>query len=81
MKTKNSLGQLKAPTGVRSMQMLADAVQPDGGLYSLGWYLAWTPGRESACLDGDFTANQLRAIADWIDSHQPPANTQPTDRP
>ncbi len=31
-------------------------------------YLSWDSGDEEACLDGDFTAAQLRAIADFMDS-------------
>lgn len=42
-------------------------IQADGGLYSLGWYLSWDVGEEKACLDGEFTPNQLRSIADHMD--------------
>jgi len=35
----------------------------DGGLFSLGWYLSWTPGDECATLDGMFTADELMEIA------------------
>lgn len=40
----------------------------DGGLYDLGWYIAWTPGRKDATLDGVFTAKELRAIAVYMDN-------------
>jgi membrane-bound inhibitor of C-type lysozyme len=40
-----------------------DVIQPDGSLYSLGWYLAWTRGASDATLDGIFTADELEAIA------------------
>lgn len=53
--------------------LLDGAIEPDGGLYNLGWYLAWKPGQENATLDGMFDAAQLRAIADWMNSHQPSA--------
>lgn len=48
------------------------ALQPNGGLFSgslydLGWYLAWTTGHKVATLDGEFTAQQLRDIADVMD--------------
>ena len=36
-------------------------------IYSLGWYLA--ADRDSACLDGDFTADHLEAIAAWLRNH------------
>ena len=45
------------------------AISEDGGLYDLGWYLAWNVGYETACLDGDFTAQQLHDIAshmEWV---------------
>ncbi|MEE7625455.1 hypothetical protein V3O24_04715 [Methylobacter sp. Wu8] len=38
----------------------------DGGLYDLGWYLSWNKGDESATLDGEFTADDLEAIAWWM---------------
>ncbi len=47
------------------------AIQPDGGLYDLGWYLAWTPGDETATLDGAFTAQQLRDIALHMEANLP----------
>jgi len=48
------------------------AIQPDGGLFNLGWYLAWTVGEDTATLDGSFTADDLDAIA----AHM--RNTKPT---
>jgi hypothetical protein len=51
---------------VRATEILKKEVQGDGGLYSLGWYLAWTPGDLDATLDGQFTADDLEAIAWWI---------------
>lgn len=47
---------------------VAKAVTADGGLYDLGWYLAWTPGDKDAVLDGKFSAAELRAIADHMDA-------------
>ena len=43
-----------------------EAVQPDGGLFDLGWYLAWSPGHDTATLDGEFTADDLIAIAEHM---------------
>lgn len=45
-----------------------ECVEADGGLYSLGWYLAWSAGETDARLDGDFTADDLRTIADHMDA-------------
>lgn len=53
----------------RARAELLKCAQPDGGLFDLGWYLAWSPGREDATLDGTFSAYDLRAIADFMLSH------------
>jgi len=41
-------------------------IQDNGGLHSLGWYLNWEAGDSEACLDGQFTADELEAIAWWM---------------
>ena len=48
---------------------LTCALRPDGVLYNLGWYLSWTPGDPSAVLDGNFTAEELQAIAEHMKTH------------
>lgn len=59
------------PEGLR--ERLGDLVQPDGGLYSLGHYTAWTPGHSTVTLDAAFTADELADIAAWMKaSHRPP---------
>lgn len=60
-------------------QHVAEAIQPDGGLFNLGWYLGWTPGDSEAVLDGRFTADELRAIADHMDPPGPPFAPPPPD--
>jgi hypothetical protein len=55
------------------------AVQADGSLYDLGWYLSWTVGRKTAVLDGTFTSQQLRDIADHMDRHKPTSPEPPSD--
>jgi len=47
-------------------EILSDEIQSDGSLYSLGWYLCWNAGDDKAVLDGDFTADDLEAIAFWM---------------
>lgn len=47
-------------------KLLGSAVKSGGGLHSVGWYLAWTPGDEDARLDGTFSADALEAIAWWM---------------
>jgi hypothetical protein len=38
----------------------------DGCLFSLGWYLSWDIGDDKATLDGEFSADELEAIAWWM---------------
>ena len=45
---------------------LGKAIADDDGLYSLGWYLAWTPGEANATLDGQFNIEDLEAVAWWM---------------
>lgn len=35
-------------------------------LFSLGWYLSAGANDENATLDGEFTADELEAIAAWM---------------
>ena len=51
----------------RARRVLGTAVK-ERGLFDSGWYLSYGFGREDACLDGDFTAEQLEAIA-WFMRH------------
>lgn len=59
-------------------KILGSAIAEDNGLNSLGWYLAWGPtwgprwGRLSATLDGEFTADELEAIAWWMRNKRVP---------
>lgn len=48
-------------------------IQPDNALFCLGWYLAWThdTNPEKATLDGDFSADELEAIAWWMRNKAP----------
>jgi len=46
----------------------------DGGLFDLGWYLGWNKGNKTACLDGDFTADELEAIAWWMKNKKSPSH-------
>lgn len=47
-------------------EILKDAICEDGKLHDMGWYLNWCPGMETATLDGEFTADDLEAIACWM---------------
>jgi hypothetical protein len=50
----------------KARQVLAEAIDHDGGLYSLGWYISWSPGGDEICLDGSFSVEDLEAIIWWI---------------
>lgn len=41
-------------------------INEDDELDSLGWYLTWENFRKEATLDGEFTAEELEAIAWWM---------------
>jgi hypothetical protein len=53
-------------TEQRARDLLGECVRPDGRL--LGGYdmVAWQHGESSATLDGQFTADELEAIAWWM---------------
>jgi hypothetical protein len=53
-------------TYAEATERLKKHIMPDGGLFSLGWYLLWHPNDPEACLDGDFTADDLLAIAIYM---------------
>lgn len=54
----------------RAREILGGLIQPDGGLYDLGHYIAWTPGEEDVRLDDRFTIEELEAIVWWV-RHSP----------
>ncbi|MBK9497720.1 MAG: hypothetical protein IPO08_25060 [Xanthomonadales bacterium] len=41
-------------------------LQKDDSLYNNVRFMDWHPGEERACLDADFTADELEAIAWWM---------------
>lgn len=53
-----------------AMRILGESVHADNSLYSLGWYLCWIPKEASATLDGEFSADELEAIAWWMRNKQ-----------
>lgn len=55
-----------AMTEERAREILGKYIQEDGGIYSLGHYMAWTPGDDDACLDCRFSADELEAISFWM---------------
>jgi len=57
----------------KAREILGSAIngpqQKKEGLSNLGWYLHWEPGKSSATLDGDYTAEELKAIAWWMENN------------
>lgn len=62
------LDGLEQHSGVAAAKAhLHDCLAQDG-LFCLGWYLGYTDGRDHAVLDGEFTADDLDAIACYMRS-------------
>lgn len=58
-------------TDERAKELLADDIQDGGGLLSRhGPYLYWSLNNDTATLDGEFTAEDLEAIAHWMRTHR-----------
>ena len=49
------------------MNIIKESLQPDGGLYWLAGYVSWNVGDRRVTIDGNYTAEELRAIADHMD--------------
>lgn len=49
---------------------LIDAKFTADELYNCGWYLSASAGKEEATLDGQFSADELEAIAAWMRNPQ-----------
>ena len=49
--------------------VLGDSIQPDNSLYSLGAYIAWSPGDAEITLDGTFTWDELLALTWWMEHY------------
>jgi len=51
-------------------EMLKSEITPDGNLSSAGWYLYYCKADKRATLDGEFTADQLEAVAVYMRNTQ-----------
>lgn len=49
-----------------ALEHLKGVIQENNDLYSLGWYLFYGFGDKKATLDGEFTADDLEAIAVYM---------------
>lgn len=47
-------------------EILGSDIKPNGNLACTGRYLYWQFGHDFACLDADFSADELEAIAWWM---------------
>jgi len=56
----------------RAKEILKDSIKEDGGLYSLGAYLAYDFGDDVATLDGSFDLENLEAIVCYMRNSQKP---------
>lgn len=45
-------------------------IEPNGDLYSSYDYVSHQKGTNRVTMDGDFDAQELRAIADYMEKHQ-----------
>lgn len=54
---------------------LENIIQPDGGLFDGGHYIAWTPEEKEICLDCRFTVEELEAFAQHMRAHAAPKVT------
>ena len=43
-----------------------NSIRSDGRPDSLGWWISWKTGDKRITIDGEFTANELEAIAWWM---------------
>ncbi len=50
-------------------EILCNNIGKNGEIY--GIYFSWRVGDKEACLDGDFTAEELKAIAWWMKNKTP----------
>jgi hypothetical protein len=47
-------------------KILGATIMPDNDLHGDDKYISWGCGAETCCLDDDFTADELEAIAWWM---------------
>ena len=56
----------------KAEKILKDCIQPNYGLYNVGWYIDWFLKQPNkVCLDGNFTMEELEAIVWWMRNNQP----------
>jgi hypothetical protein len=52
----------------RIIENLVDNIGDDGSLRDLGTLIGWWPGKKTVTLEGEFTPDELKAIAWWIEN-------------
>jgi len=51
---------------IHAKKILEEAIMADNSLHALDWYLRWNLNDKDVVLDGQFTADELEAIAWWM---------------
>jgi len=51
-------------------KIIGTSLKPDGSVHELGQYMYYRPGDLTACLDADFSADDLEALAVYMRSTQ-----------
>ena len=53
----------------QATEILKEAIEEDGGLHSLGHYMAYWSGKDTIVLDDRFSLEELEAIVVWMKAH------------
>jgi hypothetical protein len=57
--------------------ILGTSIQPNGNVEELGQYMQYYVGSETMCLDADFSADELEALAVYMRATAKPGAEQP----
>jgi len=55
---------------VRESTLINEWITENKGLSNLRAYIEWYPNLDTCCLDGEFTSEVLREIADHMDKYR-----------
>lgn len=50
----------------KAIKILGNTITKDGELYNLRHFISWGKGQDDVCLDCNFDADELEAIAWWM---------------
>jgi len=60
----------KDPTKAALIEAFPDVGITEAGIADGEVFFVWFAGADTICLDGDFTAAQLRVLADYMEAHR-----------